>query len=75
MKGVKTTKIPDTRELLHSQNGMCAICNRVEDDITPHTLGHKWELDHIVSLYNGGPHAISNVQVLCWKCNNKKGSS
>lgn len=31
------------------------------------------ELDHIVSLAEGGEHSMRNTQCLCRKCNQEKG--
>ncbi len=31
------------------------------------------EIDHIVPCSRGGTSAMENLQVLCWRCNNRKG--
>ena len=41
----------------------CKIC-KSENDLT---------IDHIISVANGGSNELSNLQVLCRKCNSKKG--
>lgn len=60
-------------ELIHKQDKRCANCKRKESRIPRHTKGHKWELDHIEPRKTGGGHTKDNVQILCWKCNRKKG--
>lgn len=32
------------------------------------------ELDHVMPLSKGGTHSMDNVQLLCRKCNQRKGS-
>ena len=49
------------------QYGLCAAC----DTPLPET-GHH--LDHIIPLARGGRNEDGNVQLLCPKCNLKKGS-
>ena len=48
------------------QRGCCAICNGV--------LGETFHRDHIVPLVLGGTSDITNIQLLCAKCNLQKGS-
>lgn len=55
------------QKLLRLQRGKCACCGR--------RVGHKYELDHVVALARGGIHDDSNLQILCPKCNRKKGAS
>ena len=31
------------------------------------------EIDHIISIANGGTSEYDNLQTLCWRCNRKKG--
>lgn len=59
--------IPDLRELLDSQQVMCALCGC---ELTPRIA----ELDHIKPRANGGTDAISNLQWLCKVCNRMKGA-
>jgi 5-methylcytosine-specific restriction endonuclease McrA len=37
--------------------------------------GRMYEVDHVLSVANGGDNSLSNLVTSCWKCNNKKGSS
>lgn len=48
--------------LLEKHNNKCANCGR-EDDL---------QIDHIVARSVGGTNDISNLQILCGKCNRKK---
>ena len=50
---------------LHS-NGKCTHCH-IEVGII------NLVPDHIRSMYKGGPNTIDNIQLLCEKCNTKKG--
>lgn len=34
----------------------------------------RLEIDHRVPLAKGGTNDITNLQVLCWSCNSKKGA-
>ena len=53
-----------TKNLLKSlSNNTCAVCGKVTD----HT-----EIDHIKPLWDGGTDEIENLQVLCYKCHQKK---
>jgi len=55
------------RELMARQRGKCACCAA--------NLGHtKPNLDHIIPLARGGKHERTNLQLLCWRCNNQKHS-
>ena len=56
-------------------NWTCQICG----DKTPRSLrganvDKSPELDHIISLADGGPHMWSNVQCSCRACNGAKGA-
>ncbi len=54
---------------------ICGISRQYFDDITP-GLGDYLllEVDHIRSVKNGGSgDDEDNLQVLCWRCNRKKG--
>lgn len=64
-EGVHTKE--EIRHLLIFQNGLCAYC---KTDITP-----KFDADHIVPLVKGGSNWISNIQLLCKQCNNRKRST
>ena len=50
-------------KLLRSLQPFCSICKTTKD----------LTVDHIVPLSAGGSTVISNLQVLCRKCNSRKG--
>lgn len=52
------------RDLMKSQNGRCAEC--------PAILTDKYEADHKIPLRLGGTNYISNIQLLCRRCNRSK---
>jgi len=52
--------------LFEMQDGKCAACRVV--------FGGRIELDHIISLKNGGAHDDKNLQLLCRPCNRSKGA-
>lgn len=50
---------------------------RSESPIPCHWCGKKTkkgdrEVDHIIPVSRGGPHAVENLCCACWKCNNTK---
>jgi 5-methylcytosine-specific restriction endonuclease McrA len=49
-----------------TQRGKCAICKEY--------LFGKFEVDHIKPLSKDGENSPENIQLLCPKCNKKKGS-
>lgn len=51
------------KEFLEVNGAECAACGAT-DRLVP---------DHVVPLYRKGTHDLSNIQVLCWGCNTKKG--
>ena len=51
---------------LIEQQGTCPCCNE--------TLGEDFQMDHIVSLYNGGLNVDDNVHLLKTHCNLTKGT-
>jgi 5-methylcytosine-specific restriction endonuclease McrA len=52
-------------EALHArQNGRCVYCSL--------RLGKKYHADHIVPLSRGGSNWITNIQLTCGPCNNRK---
>lgn len=56
----------DICELMEKQNGCCNHCG--------HNIRHKYHIDHIVPLINGGSNFPTNLQLLCPTCNTLKGS-
>lgn len=59
--------IEDERAMLSVQNGKCNMCAISIANGNYHT-------DHIVPLVKGGSHWPINRQLLCPKCNHKKGT-
>ena len=51
-----------------TQEGECPGCNR-------EFPFNKLTIDHIVPKSAGGKNELTNVQVMCWPCNNSKGAS
>jgi 5-methylcytosine-specific restriction endonuclease McrA len=66
--------IPQSRkEILDRDNRTCQICKcRVHDK--NYNNGYKAHIDHIIPLTNGGSNELSNLQVLCQRCNVTKGN-
>lgn len=53
--------------VVRRDNSVCQKCATV-------LLERDIEIDHIISLSKGGHTAESNLQVLCFNCNRKKGN-
>jgi 5-methylcytosine-specific restriction endonuclease McrA len=54
----------EIKALHEKQNGRCVYCYR--------RLGEEYHADHIVPLSRGGSNWISNIQLTCGPCNNRK---
>jgi 5-methylcytosine-specific restriction endonuclease McrA len=52
------------RQLYIEQEGKCVYCKC--------DLNGKYHGDHIISLFKGGSNDISNIQLLCGPCNQRK---
>lgn len=68
----------DKQYVLKRDNYTCQICGiskQFFDDLCPGSGDYLLlEIDHIVSVANGGKgNDINNLQCLCWRCNRKKG--
>lgn len=61
--GTKGKVSPAQLKRIYQESGKCRICG-AKDNLT---------FDHITPLYRGGDNTISNIQVLCAKCNMEKG--
>ena len=53
--------------LSHRQAGRCAICG--------FPLSAQMHVDHIIPRAIGGRNAVSNLQLVCARCNTKKGKA
>lgn len=68
----------DKQFVLERDNYTCQICGiskQFFNDLCPGSGDYLLlEIDHIVSVANGGKgNDVSNLQCLCWRCNRKKG--
>lgn len=59
------------RAVFFRERGRCAACQADLSHII--SLQAEPELDHIVPLHEGGINDVSNLQLLCQKCNRMKG--
>ena len=48
-------------------NGLCHLCLK--------KASNDWQLDHVISLNDGGPHCYANTAVACKSCNLSKHDS
>lgn len=58
------------KELYDRQNGICSLTDKHIEDFLD---GSKWEVDHIIALYNGGLDIVDNMQLVDMVANRKKG--
>ena len=56
----------DIAALYTKQRGKCVVCRKELDD--------KYHVDHLMPLARGGSNWPENLQLLCPKCNAKKGA-
>ena len=65
----------DPIKIFERDKWICHICNKKTDMTKRGTYEDKApELDHIISLADGGSHTLGNVACSCRKCNGLKGS-
>ncbi|WP_019507218.1 HNH endonuclease [Pleurocapsa sp. PCC 7319] len=67
MSKTPRTNLPQSvkKYVLQRDNYQCQSCGKKNAETQLH-------IDHIISLANGGSNDISNLQVLCSRCNQKK---
>jgi len=51
------------RDLWARSAGLCSYCDVKLDP------AKRWDVDHVVGLFHGGAHALSNMVVSCARCN------
>jgi hypothetical protein len=67
-KRIKAT--PDQIDLLGSRDGyVCSCCGQNDDEIEG-----AWQVDHIIPQSVGGADVEENCQLICSKCNSRKGA-
>lgn len=59
------------RAVFFRDRGMCATCNRDLSGLV--TVESPKHFDHIIPLAQGGINDVTNIQLLCEKCNLSKG--
>jgi ATP adenylyltransferase len=61
--------VPDSLryQALKASSGRCALCGATKDE-------RPLDVDHIIPRSRGGKNELSNLQVLCSKCNRSKGN-
>jgi len=64
---LETDPVPDSLrfQVLKESGGRCALCGITKND-------SPLDVDHIIPRSRGGSNAITNLQVLCAKCNRTK---
>ncbi len=61
------------KTLIKKHNGLCALCGVVcTFDINE---DNQATVDHVVPISKGGLDVITNMQLLCRKCNTEKGDT
>ncbi len=61
------------RAIFYRDRGCCALCRADVSYLL--SLNAEPQIDHIVPLSQGGANDVTNLQLLCGKCNRSKGSS
>jgi HNH endonuclease len=69
---LKRVRIPEwcTKAVFFRDRGKCCLCTRNLSGTLSINTGKQY--DHIVPLAKGGLNDVSNIQLLCSVCNNKK---
>ena len=62
-----------TKQLLNKHKGSCAICGESVQRKGDGPL--RATMDHIIPLSKGGQDILSNLQLACRACNEKKGDT
>lgn len=69
MKKRKSIRPKKRFEVFERDNFTCQYCGK-----TPETEGVILEVDHIVSIKDGGENNLENLVTSCWECNIGKGA-
>ncbi|PPJ06061.1 hypothetical protein C5E44_31070 [Nocardia nova] len=71
---VRRAAIPEwvKRAVFFRERGRCAFCER--DLGGSYSPMNRCQFDHMVPISRGGLNDVSNIQLLCEDCNNRKGS-
>jgi len=69
---LKRTKIPEwcKKAVFFRDRGRCCLCTKDLSGII--SIKSEKQYDHIIPLAKGGLNDVSNIQLLCSNCNNKK---
>lgn len=72
--GVRRTLVPKwaERAVYFRDRGRCMGCNK--DLSGTLSLHNKQQIDHIIPLEKYGMNCVTNLQLMCDKCNLKKGT-
>lgn len=70
LKGARRWRI---KTLIIKYHGKCVFCNI--DVSLIHNSPDQATVDHIIPICKGGDEEFTNLQLLCRKCNQEKGSS
>lgn len=63
------------RAVFYRDKGKCVLCHKDLSGLLDVSEGRGIQYDHIVPLENGGLNDISNLQLLCDECNQRKGTT
>jgi len=63
------------RAVFFRDKGKCVLCNKDLSGLLDVAEDKEVQYDHIVPLENGGLNDISNLQLLCADCNQRKGTT
>ncbi len=63
------------RAVFYRDNGRCVMCQKDLSGLIDVEEEYEKQFDHIVPLEEGGLNDISNIQLMCSCCNQKKGTN